>query len=414
MKKRLFVLSLTLIGVSACSAVNEPTTEATPEEEFQLPIAEDGCILPLETFAYNVNADTGNPIPGVNVHVFPLPPWQVETNLPSLSDDVRMLSYLSATRTINGNREIWILRKNVSSDLDPDQEIYHFAVYQPDLRTWKLIPAEVDGENIHVSSLYVLPDGSLWGKNEGQIPPGPDPLYPPLFSKFNEVTERFELVEETKGIPVFDSKGNRSKIVLGVDGVFWILMSDDAIYSYNPMTTEIQSHVEIPDFNVYDAAIDAQNNLFVSYFDGYGNLMADMALYQYSSETGEFTEILLGKLEPYPSFQNLYVDHSGRLWLGGVAWREPNGDVYQILPSPVFVTNVFYMVGMLRWQPPYVLMESSDGRLWFRSDNGLVWADPLAGDWCWFTTEQSNIVEDEDHVLWLIADGKLYKYDLTR
>jgi ligand-binding sensor domain-containing protein len=65
-----------------------------------------------------------------------------------------------------------------------------------------------------------------------------------------------------------------------------------------------------------------------------------------------------------------------------------------------------------RWKSPTILMESSDNRLWFESENGLVWLDPSEGKWCWFTTVQSNIVEDEEHNLWMIANEKLYKYPL--
>jgi hypothetical protein len=65
-----------------------------------------------------------------------------------------------------------------------------------------------------------------------------------------------------------------------------------------------------------------------------------------------------------------------------------------------------------QWDLPEVVLESTDGRLWFRSTNGTVSLNPQKGDWCWFTTYQSNIVEDSNRVLWMIADGTVHQYDL--
>jgi hypothetical protein len=398
------------------------TIKATPQETFQLPTDENGCILPLESFAYFVWMESDKPRPGANAHVLPLSPWQVEGELPVFPAELPTHALISIARTVDNKfTEIWVRRGPSYYPLDYDKDyptdLYQFSVYRPELKTWKIIPAKVDGAEIFVTSLYVLPDGSLWGRNEWHDPQGLGILYLPLFSKFNEVTERFELVDEADDLPTYDISASgfarRSKIELDPNGVFWILMSGEAIYSYNPFTQEVKQHLEIPDFRISAVAIDSQNNMFFQDYDGIGSLITDSTLYQYSTETGELIEISYAKLEPWPSFFNLLVDHGDRLWLGGVAWREPNGDLYQVHRSSVFETNVIEDGFDRRWKTPYILMESSDGRLWFRSYNGLVWADPIAGEWCWFTTEQSNIVEDSENNLWIEADGKLYKNALN-
>jgi ligand-binding sensor domain-containing protein len=112
-------------------------------------------------------------------------------------------------------------------------------------------------------------------------------------------------------------------------------------------------------------------------------------------------------------FPNVYADPAGRLWLGGLGWRDPDKITwYQLVPSPIFITNVQYEALAPMLQTPSVDLASSDGRVWFSSDNGMAWMDLQKEQWCWFTTYQSNIVEDAGHNLWMIADRKLYKNPL--
>jgi len=111
-------------------------------------------------------------------------------------------------------------------------------------------------------------------------------------------------------------------------------------------------------------------------------------------------------------YSNILVDHTGNLWLDSVGWKTPTEDWYQIHPPSIFVTNLKQGALDSRFQYPQIEIESSDNRLWFSSDNGMVWLDPEKGEWCWFTTYQSNIVEDSDRNLWMIADNKLYKLPL--
>jgi len=99
--------------------------------------------------------------------------------------------------------------------------------------------------------------------------------------------------------------------------------------------------------------------------------------------------------------------------LDSIAYRTKSGEWYQIQRSPLFISGVKGSFGDFQYQTPEVILESSDGRIWFlHSYNGMITLDPSTGTWCWFTTYQSNIVEDTDHNLWMIADNKLYKLPL--
>ncbi len=84
----------------------------------------------------------------------------------------------------------------------------------------------------------------------------------------------------------------------------------------------------------------------------------------------------------------------------------------QIHQPSIFITLSRESPFSSRLSTPKILLESADGKLWFHHENGMISLDPKKGEWCWFTTYQSNIVEDSQHNLWMIADGKLYTYPL--
>jgi len=115
------------------------------------------------------------------------------------------------------------------------------------------------------------------------------------------------------------------------------------------------------------------------------------------------------RLDPWPPFSTILVDHRERLWIDGLAYREPDGRLYQLEHSPIFLVYYFESGMDYRWAAPNILMESSDGRFWFRSRNGLAWLDLDEQKWCWLSTSLSKVVEDAQHNLWMTAYGKLYK-----
>ena len=119
-------------------------------------------------------------------------------------------------------------------------------------------------------------------------------------------------------------------------------------------------------------------------------------------------------IDPTPFF-GLFVDKSGNLWLDDHAWMDPKGIWHQVIRSTLFITDRMPDSGYnYFWAFPHIVFESSDDLLWFRSENGMTSLNVHKGEWCWFTTDQSNIVEDSNHTLWMIADDKLYKLILEQ
>jgi ligand-binding sensor domain-containing protein len=274
-----------------------------------------------------------------------------------------------------------------------------FLVYRTDTKEWKLIPDAFDDKSAKSGLIYMASDGTIWADLafSGSS----------YFAIYNDEEGQFEYVVESENIPV----GN---LLSGDDGKFWILASKDGIYSYDTLSHKIEKHVSIPD-------LETSGSLYGSM----ATLAPDGSIY-FLNMAGERQVRLMhffpktGQLEYAPDFDfylgdisyNLFMERSGRLWVGDLGWMEPDGAWYRIVRSPVFITDRAESSVKYIWSSPSIVLESSNDLLWFRSDNGLTWLDPQEGEWCWFTTEQSNIVEDQQHNLWMIADGKLYKYPL--
>jgi hypothetical protein len=138
-------------------------------------------------------------------------------------------------------------------------------------------------------------------------------------------------------------------------------------------------------------------------------------LYQFVPKSNEIVLIDIPD-GTWPIFTGMLVDHRDRLWLGAIGYREPNSEWKLIHPDP---QEYFRHAGDIYWAPPSLMLESSNGILWYKKflddtrASGTAWYDPQTGDGCMFTNLAVNIIEDSEQQLWLVADGKLYKAPLN-
>jgi hypothetical protein len=396
-------------------AATTPTIAVMLGKQIDLNNFSNGCIPPLEKFAYSVNKDNKKPIPGNTLNILPSPDWKFVNKIPSVKNTTKYkLISQSIAKVLDDtkNQEIWIL--NAYFQTVSGETFFDYSVYGNE-KKWVTISAEVAGnEKVFTKGLYYI-NGNLFGVNDQSF--GDDYA---LFSKFNKLTQKFEPVQTSITIPVgsYDKGGLFHKSIVRLDSnrVFWIIVPEGSIYKYNPISGQINKEADIPSSHIIsDFRFAADKSIYYYAFDEAGkgtNYLPPMVLYHYIPEKKQFTQIYI-PLEP-SGFPNILIDRQDRLWLGGSGWKESDNTWYQILRSSVFITNSQEGGSEPRWKSPYVLIESSDGRLWFQSDNGMTWLNPQKGEWCWFTTYQSNLVEDSDHNLWMIADGKLYKNALGK
>lgn len=412
-------LNILVLGCSiflfACTSNNATVENITPSPTPS--VSEDSCIPPLEDVVYSTGLNPSKPVPGKDLIVAPPLPWESVSALPE-----RWMGWGGLfSRTVNGHVEIWVTN-GADWDKNPDGELrtFIFLIYRPDAGKWKKVSAMVSESNVAVGSLFTAKDGSLWGGigNLGFLP-SPEAKSP--LAKYNEQMGKFEFANEASDIPArrTDPQGAEfffwNVILQDTDGVFWILVHKNGIYRFDPTTNQSEKYADTPNIEWGNAAISSNGDIY--YLDKGSDLtfinnINDLPVFRFDTKTKTIERIGID-LEPWPRyFAGMLVDHKNRLWLGGNGFREPDGNWYQIHRSPVFIVNAAEDNSSERWLPPKILMESSDGRLWFDSLNGTTWFDLNKKKWCWFTTYRSNMVEDSEHNLWMIADGKLYKLPL--
>jgi hypothetical protein len=407
-----------LIHMTVLTSCGMPAASLTNPSEVSSNSVAGSCIPPLHSFAYSTSIDEDGQIPGRNFFVEPGTPWAAETEIPDLSATSVIPIYgqgISIVRSREGYVEIWI--KLFRLDSQSLEFAHEYAVYQSDAQEWRLISGTVhDNPSIHVVNLFVDDQGTLWGQNFW-AQASSDPIQFPFLSRFNDELQIFEQVETTETIPAFQSDEqtnlwigrHQSKTILDAKrGVFWVLVHADGIYNYDIGSNEIRKFTNL-DARIISAGLGEDGSLYYSVVNNSDN-QPHQSLRHFSVLDG--VKIIPVNLVPLPESPNLLVDNKGNLWLDAAGWKSPNNDWYQIHPSPIFITNKKSSALDALWQMPSIQIESSDGRLWFRSENGMAWLNPDKGEWCWFTTYQSDIVEDADGNLWMIADGKLYKYPL--
>jgi hypothetical protein len=269
-----------------------------------------------------------------------------------------------------------------------------------------------------------MEDGSIWGHNVWSS--SSDYFGLPILSKFNETLGVFEFVESTNDLPSAwrdsDPRTNDiifwSEVFLDPSGFFWIIPRKDAIHSYDPITQKSQRRADLTNINTENAVLSPDGTIYISReLEGSPLSVPDYEfndgeVLSYVHETGEL-KVIKNPNEKWPSYGNLYVDHSGRLWLGAVGWWDTEDGWYRIHPNPLWHFIRIHFGGLYSWVEPEILIESSDGRMWYRvRGRGIAWLEPKTMEGCWFTTEDTNIVEDRENVLWMTSNGNLYKYNL--
>ena len=201
---------------------------------------------------------------------------------------------------------------------------------------------------------------------------------------------------------------------------FGLFIYHDALYSFNTETRSFQRRIDLSDIEPIYATVATDGTLYFSAKQsnsatpGWASLEHE-AIYQFSPETNELIQITIPG--EWPIYRGLLSDSKGQLWLGSIGFRDEDGVWNLLHTNPDFFFRDPMMGG---WMIPTLSLQSSDGRLWYSNwwDGGIwwkgsAWYDPETSEGCMFTNVPSNIIEDTDRQLWLVANGNLYKYALN-
>ena len=399
--KKLFLL-LFLICVLACSPGGIQKDNRFDETSISLIVPEEersinNCISPPKTFAYSLSPLED---PVIVQTTLPLEPWELVTIVESDFSFVE----ISGVRIQDEHQEIWLVSGG-------EQKFY---IYDPVLDDWDEVSFGL-GELIQIEKLFFLPDETVFGVPD--LSKYNERSEISVLSKYNEETKSFEFVQSLQEIPI-SAKGNpdtTTQVIFDIKReLFWFLVPDDAIYSFDPETQDVVQYLDIPQEENLDVKIANMSNsgeIYMLSLKGFSYTNEGNLFMKFNPDTNSISQFYM-PLAPWPLALDFFVDQSDRVWFGTVGWLEPDGRWYQMVPSPIFITNPIFSPEH-RWKSPSIELESKDGRLWMRFELGMVWLDPDKEEWCWFTTKESNIFEDADGNLWMVVDNSLYKLSIN-
>ncbi len=408
-----------------------PTSTPRPTSTYSPAMATsiaNGCIRPFDSFAYD----------GPNVertNLLPLPPGQIKAQIPPHHFEGYYEHYSffnpALTRPIKEQQELWLIGDIWGEGLKYKKQI---IIYRLESKEWEFISGDIDNTGLEVANLFITSKGAVWGRATW----GYNYEYQrdtfPVLSKFNEMTRRFEVVEGVLELPVVREIVNgdsitilsdQTRILLDTRDNFWIFTEYNGIYRYDLADQTTQKQAAFEDFGVGRMIFASDGSMiFWGYNDQitqeaeYGRI-AQGSLFQFSPKTGVITHIDLPDDE-WPYGFGLLLDRSGRLWLGSAGYREPDGRWHLIARPENYFNAIDEGSYSYVWDPPTIIYESSDGRLWYRKyldtsgwAEGTAWYDPETGEGCMFTNYPSYVVEDSEQQMWMVADGELYKYALN-
>ena len=234
-----------------------------------------------------------------------------------------------------------------------------------------------------------------------------EPLYEKPSSLYKINLDTLDIVSEDRRNPLF-----ANHTILGIDstpdGKIWLILSapedEQGLFEYSTASSELVQHL-VPDDYV-NLEIDNNGVLYLLLYDG--------RIIRYNPENGDSEEnqinLTNGSLRMVKT--GLLATNKNVLWVSDVSNFRISDDrlttQHVIVRSPVFITNIFNGYSPFIWDRPEPQADTKDGRIWFRSERGLAWHQPETGEWCMFTSAQSNIVKDSQENLWIVYDNALY------
>lgn len=413
--------------IVATATLLPPSTQIAPNALFT-----DGCIKSFDQFAYtfwNLRDEFGD----VQL-ILPPSPWEIVDAIPYQQIEgyypPRNVNVILA-RSIAGVQEIWIAQRQSSRSEPAGKNL--FVIYQPISQSWEVVSENIENTEFYVKNLFVTNDGSVWGSTAGKYREGQKvPEYKvPVLSKYNENTRQFEFMPGVLEIALeqpVDPKIVWYPYFAGINialdnrqNIFWIFSEKDGIYRFNPVTQTTQKWLDSDLRVFFGPVVLPDGSIFVDDFRPEKNIEPYFHLYngsllQFFPDTKKLVPLEMPN-EPWPWFSGWLVSGSGDLWLGAMGYRKENGSWQLLHPD---TQRYFKNIGNLTTSTPYLMLESSDGLLWYQkyldmgsNHEGTAWYDPRTKEGCMFTNLAVNIIEDSMRQLWLVADGKLYKNSLS-
>jgi len=414
-------LILTLLGLSALINACAPSSSENDLSINQSSIERWNCIDTSTDFLYQMTEIDRSDSRYELSDIYPSQPWEMVTEIPKPLFDATTsrLVNVELARKNTEKTELWI-RKG--------QDLIRYKTDTKDFSSISPFPHDKNGkayEDAYVAGLFETIGGSIVGIN---YPLENDAVWEnelPLFSIYNEIDNSFQFYDtglsyESKDIE-FGWVGmvpREGVLVKEYKGVIWIFQQQDGLYSYNPQSSELHHYKTSFDGIVQRMAISPDGLiLFSQEREGSWELEpGELVQYEPVSQTSRELSV---PFFHWPDYGTLLYTYSGDLWIGIHGYLSEDDDWVLKSPNRFVYTNLGLDSERFNWSHPELIFQSSNGYLWYSNSrwdslgvSGAAWYDPESETTCWFTTEPGNIVEDDQRILWMVIDNKIYKYEL--
>ena len=404
MKKRfIFLISIYLLPLLVSCQISGYQNSSNVDSE---------CIKPPVSFA---QTDIGNL--GTKNVLLPIS-WEMVTELPDVPDGALGQYSIALIRERNQYDEIWI--HWCWDFVEPKANIEcGYIVFRTDTDTWEVITQREDNIISQLPRrLFLTNSGDVWGVKDFSF----GEQYS-ILARYNENQQAFESIRDLDQVLNENSLPSVDSFSIDGDGVLWMVHAG-TLFEYSPSTNIASKYTIIKDseLTLSDITVLSNGDLALS-------INGKKEITIFSTDTKMIKDKItidlpIREVPPiygehpagmYYQISESFLSHDERLWIHNYGWMEPDGSWRMILSRfPGFFGIWQEELEYYDWLTPSIIAESSDGSLWYGSANGTVRFDPQKGDWCWITTERSNVVEDQNKNVWMLAGGKLYKYPLEQ
>lgn len=357
------------------------------------------CIPPLTDFAYF--AGQGSPYP--EQPVAPPGPWIADITI-----DLKSPVLLGVRLLPNNTKEFWIWDWETSrlSQAESNELTQGMFVFRTDGTGLNpvLLDKTLTRFALPVKKIFIAPDNSVWVVHQTS-----ENVHVPILGRYDEAQGQIIPVATLGKIKSY-SFYQATVLMDEKTSLFWVLVPYDHIYSYDPDSDTLVQHIAITDINPTSATITPDGKIYIySHKHEYSKYETADALFLYSPQKESIVNIPVG-LELDFQRKNLFIDNSGRLWLGSFGWKESTDKWYQTLRPAIFVLSEAEPgFGRIHhWVSPDIKFESPDNTLWFSGAGGIYSLDFNQGKWCWVSTS-TNLEQDTNGNLWILFSNQFFR-----
>ncbi len=332
-----------------------------------------------------------------------LSPWQFASERPAEMH----VSHMQFARHHDNREEIWFV----------DRLEGNIVIYDIDKKSWKQFSGLIEETDLYVYDLFVTSNQTVWGRVHLPVN-STNTSQATVLSKLNEDNQTFEFLDELASIPFvnFDDYV-RTSVFLDHEGIFWIAVSDDALYSFDTTRNELTTHIQLNDVNVgsivraIDGTVYLTNRAETKLIDPDSNIPEGKVL-AFQVDQNQFVPVPLPHERWIRRFSRLAITENDQLWLDTLGYIEQDESWHNVHPFP---DDLNFHESDLHWATPYIVLESSNNLLWLNKypDAGTAWYDRDSSIGCVISEESSDVVEDSQGNVWMLVGRSLYSLDLS-